>query len=117
MGVLKMLAEVVGAEELFRLIALAEFMLLTQMLGSDVPVWRIREFLAAVSAHIVSRRVDVRRVECGRNPTKCCARPRMLPQMQRILMTLGFVFIFESVWTVSTLVLLLHFVHPETGHD
>ena len=114
---LQMLAEVVGAEKLFGLIALAKLMLLTQMLGSHIPVWWIRKFLATVSAHIARRRMDVRGVECGRNPTKGCARPRMLAQMQRVLMTLGLVFIFESIWTVSTLVLLLHFVHSETSDD
>jgi hypothetical protein len=111
MTVLEMLTEVIGSEKLLGLIALAKLMLLTQMFGSHIPVRRVRKFLAAVATHVVSRRMDVRWVESGRNPTKCCARPRMLAQMQRVLMALGLVLILESVRTIRALVLFLHFVH------
>lgn len=65
MGVLEVLAEMVGAEELFGLIALAELVLLTQVFGADVPVWWVGKLFATITAHIVSGWVDVRWVECG----------------------------------------------------
>jgi hypothetical protein len=33
--------------------------------------------------------------------------------MKRVLMPLGFIFVFESIVTECTLVLFLHYVHPE----
>lgn len=57
MAVFQVLAEMVGAVELLRVIALAEFMHASQVLEAAVPV-RLRvigEFFAAVPACIVGR--------------------------------------------------------------
>lgn len=39
-------------------------------------------------------------------------RPGVATEMKRILVPLSFVFVFEAIMTVSTLVLLFHHVHP-----
>lgn len=39
-------------------------------------------------------------------------RPGVASKMKRILMTFSFVFVFESIVTVGTLILLLHHVRP-----
>lgn len=49
-AVFEVLAEVVGAEELFGLVALAELVHLVEVVGADVPLRRIGEFFPAVSA-------------------------------------------------------------------
>jgi len=57
MTVLEMLAEVVGAEELLGIVALAEFVHCGQMLEPTVPIGlrEIGKFLAAITARVVRR--------------------------------------------------------------
>lgn len=50
--VLEMLAEVISAEELLRLVTLAEFVDLVQVFGADVPLRWVGELLAAVTARV-----------------------------------------------------------------
>jgi hypothetical protein len=52
MAVLEMLAEVIGAIELLGLVALAELVSLAEMFGTDIPVSRVGELFAAVTAHV-----------------------------------------------------------------
>ena len=52
MAVLQMLAKVIGSEELFCLVAFAELVGMVQMLRADVPLWRVRELVAAIATHI-----------------------------------------------------------------
>lgn len=56
-AVLQVLAEVIGAEELLGLVALAKFVNVVEMLGASLPAWWIGEFLATVAA-------DVRTAAC-----------------------------------------------------
>lgn len=59
MRMLQMLAEVVGAEELLGIVALAKLVHGRQVLEAPVPVWswEVGEFFAAVPACIVCRAV------------------------------------------------------------
>lgn len=54
MAVLEVLTEVVGAVELFGLIALAEFVNVRKVFNSVFPIllWKVREFFAAVAASV-----------------------------------------------------------------
>lgn len=52
MAVLEVLAEVVGAEELFGLVALAEFVDNIEMLRASFPAGRIGELFTTVAADI-----------------------------------------------------------------
>ena len=51
-AVFQVLAEVIGAEELLGLVALAEFVDVVEMFGSCLPAWRVGEFLTTVTADV-----------------------------------------------------------------
>lgn len=66
MAVLEMLTEVIRAEKLLRLVAFAEFVLLTRVLASLRPVrWTVGEFGAAETAHVCRAVGCCRGVEDG----------------------------------------------------
>lgn len=46
--VLEMLPEVIGSEELLGLVALPELVHGVEVIGSDIPLWRVREVFATV---------------------------------------------------------------------
>lgn len=52
MAVLQVLSEVICAEELLGLIAFAKLVRMVQMLCSDVPIGRVRKFLATETADV-----------------------------------------------------------------
>lgn len=114
-----MLTEVVGAEELLRLIAFTELVYVGEMLATGVPIGRgiVWKLFAAVSAsierrHRVQRRCRLTRAVFGRRDggrrveggvvltAKDRTRPGMLAKVERILMSFGFVFVLEAVVTV-----------------
>ena len=51
-AVFQVLAEVIGAEELLRLVAFAEFVDVVEMFGACLPSWRVGEFLTTVTADV-----------------------------------------------------------------
>lgn len=63
MAVLEMLAEVIGAVELLRLVTLAELVHVIQVLGPQIPVCGVGELLTAVSANVGRGGMDGRGVE------------------------------------------------------
>jgi hypothetical protein len=108
---LEMLSEVVGAIKLFRLIAFPKLMLRGEMINADLPLGRNGKFFSAVAA-------DVGKIGPVRRWVKCrfvitrqrCARPRVFPQVKRVLVPLGFVLVFEPVVAVLAAILLFHLV-------
>lgn len=109
MAVLQVLSEMVSPEELLRLVALAKFVHMVEMLGPQIPLWWVGEFLATVSTHIMSA-ASRRGVKGGLDTSKSSTRPTVTSQVQGVLMSLGFILVFEPVRTVSTCVLLFRFV-------
>jgi hypothetical protein len=78
----QMLTEVIGAEELLRLIALAGVMNVMKMFGARLPAWRISEFLTTVTADVYAAVADHRRMESGfRTTDERSTRPRVAPEM------------------------------------
>jgi len=51
-AVFQMLAEVIGAEELLRLVAFAKFVNVVEMFGACLPAGRVGEFFATVTADV-----------------------------------------------------------------
>ena len=51
-AVFQVLAEVIGAEELLRLVAFAEFVNMVEMFGACLPAWRVGEFFTTVTADV-----------------------------------------------------------------
>lgn len=101
-----MLTEMVCAKELFGLVALAKLMRVIQVLCSGIPVRWVRKFFAAEPTQVGRCWTSRVGVERSLNTSKCSTRPGMTPQMQRILMTLGLIFVLEPVRAVLTNVLL-----------
>lgn len=118
---LQMLAEVISTKELLGLIAFAKLMYTIEMHATCFPVrsWLVGKLLATVAASIIcwergGRRRGLRlggttvgrwyiggRVERAVEPAiESGARPGMFPEMKRILVTLGFVFILEPIGAV-----------------
>jgi hypothetical protein len=108
---LKMLPEVVGAIKLFRLIAFPKFMLRGEMINAGLPIGRNGKLFSAVTAY-VGKIGPVRRwVKCRLVITRQrCARPRVFPQVKRVLVPLGFILVFEPVVAVLAAILLFHLV-------
>jgi hypothetical protein len=52
MAVLEMLAEMVGAEELFRLVTLTEFVYMVEVFRAKLPARRIRKLISTVAADV-----------------------------------------------------------------
>jgi hypothetical protein len=110
MAMLQMLSKVIGAEKLLGLIALSKFVHVIQMLAAGVPIGRQWEFFTAISANIGHARMSWRGVESGLDACKRSARPRMTSQVERVLVSLGLVLIFEAIGTELAGVLLLELV-------
>lgn len=106
MGMLEMLAKVVGAEELLRLVALSKFVHLIKMLCSNIPLWWIGKLFAAIAAEISATR-RLGGMESGLSACKNSTAPAMAAKMEGVLVSLGFVFVLEAVRAVGTGVLLL----------
>lgn len=107
--VLQVLPEVVGAVKLFRLIAFSKFMLCSEMLNAGVPLSRDGEFFSAVAAYVCKIGSVSRRMECRLIITRQrCARPRVFPQVERVLVPFRFILVFESVVAVLAAILLFH---------
>jgi hypothetical protein len=110
MAVLQMLSKVIGAEKLLGLIAFSELVHVIQMLAAGVPVGRQGEFFTAISADIGHARMSRRGVESRLDACKRRARPRMTSQVERVLVSLGLVLVFEAIGTELASVLLLELV-------
>lgn len=101
-----MLSEMVRAEELLGLIAFAKFVCVVQMFCSSIPIRGVGKFFTAKSTQVGRGWTGRIRVECSLNASKRSTRPRVSPQMQRILVTLGLIFVLESIRAVLADVLL-----------
>jgi len=66
MAMLEVLTEVVCSEEFLRLVALAEFVDVVQMLRADVPLWWIGELITAIATDIGA--IGTRLMESGFRP-------------------------------------------------
>jgi len=108
MTVLEVLAEMIRAEKLLRLVAFAELVHVVQVLGAEVPLRRIGELVAAVAADICA--IDAGLVEGCSRAGEGSAGPGVLAEVEGVLVALGFVFVFEAVGTVCACVLLFGFV-------
>ena len=118
---LQMLTEMVGTKELLGLIAFTKLVYTVEMRTPCFPVWGwlVGKLCATVTACIewcqrggggrglrLGRAVVggwyiVGRVECAiKTVVEDGTRPGMFPEMKRILMTLGFVFVFEPIGAV-----------------
>lgn len=107
MAVLEMLPEVIGAVELLRLVALAELVHVVQVLGAQVPVGGVvGELVAAVAAYVGGSGVHGRGVEGGVDAGECGAGPGVATEMERVLVALSLVFVFEAIGAVLACVLL-----------
>ena len=121
MTVLQMLAEMVGTEELLGLVAFAEFMYTVEMRTTCFPIrsWLIGELCSTVAASIECCERGGRRrgLKLGRSvvggwyvgrrvegavetAVQGGARPGVFPEVKRILVTLGFILILESIRAV-----------------
>ena len=121
-----MLSEVICPVEFLALIAFPELVDGSEMLTAHHPVrcWVIRKLFATVAAYVVfcvlillrllllgMRGTCIRRYCCARMESgvvisvERCARPRMASQMERVLMALGLIFVFESIMAVLAIVL------------
>ena len=106
--VLEVLAEMIRAEKLLRLVALAEFVHVVQVLGAKVPLRRVGELVAAVAADVGA--VDAGLVEGCLGAGEGSAGPGVLSEVEGVLVALGFVFVFEAVGAVGACVLLFGFM-------
>lgn len=109
-AVFQVLAEVVCAEELLRLVALAELVDVVEVLGASLPARGIGEFFATIAADIRAT-TGHGLVEGGLRACEGGARPGMVTQMKRVLVTLSFVLVLEPVRAVSAAILFLRLVH------
>ena len=127
MAVFEMLSEMIGSVEFFGLVALAKLVHVGEVVDASVPIrlWAVRKFLSTEAAGVCQRAVgSLRRrvggrVECGFVTRNGGARPRVPSKMQRVLVSLGFILVFEAIVAVLTGVLLLHLMRPgavELGH-
>jgi len=120
-AVLQVLPEVVGPIEFLAGVALAELVDLLQMTDSVIPVLICRlsrpslttaahEFFTAVAANIDLPRVSCTIVESPIIAVERGARPAVPADVEAILMTLCFVFVFKPVTAEVALILFLGFV-------
>lgn len=109
---LEVLAEVVGAEELLRLVTLSKLVYMVEVFGAVLPARRISKLLTAVATN-VSAVAGHGRVECCFWAGERSARPRMTSQMEGVLVAFCFVLVFEAVGAISTTVLFFGLVQPE----
>jgi hypothetical protein len=120
MTVLEMLPKVVGSEELLVLVALAELVHIAQVFGARLPVRRVvGKQRTAVATHVrpgmdaLGRCMRMKNLWLWR---KSCAWPWESAEVQRVLVTFGFVLVLESVRTVGALILFFAVVEPETNN-
>lgn len=106
MAVLQMLSEVICAEELLGLVALAELVRMVQMLCSGVPVGGVRKLLATESAYVGGGWTSRGRVKCSLYASERSTRPGVSPQMQRILVAFSLVLVLEPIRAILANVLL-----------
>lgn len=111
MAVLQMLAEVVCAEELLRLVTLSKLVHMVEMFRAKLPARWVSKLLATVATN-VSTVASHGRVECCFWAGKCSARPGMTSQVKGVLVAFCFVLVFETIGTISTTVLLFGLVQP-----
>jgi hypothetical protein len=108
MRVLEVLSKVVCSEELFGLIAFAKFVYTREMFNSAIPVGRrmVWEFLTTEATDICYRTVRPLGIRRTRGVEDCLIAgdgrtgPRVSPQMERVLVSFGFVLILEAVVAV-----------------
>jgi len=113
MAVFQVLSEVIGAEEFFCLVALAKLVQVIEVLGPCLPISRVGELVAAVPAYVGDGWACRGGVECGLDAGEGSTGPRVSTQMQRILVPLGFIFVFEAIRAVRACVLLLELVDSQ----
>jgi hypothetical protein len=108
MRVLQVLTEVVRAEELFRLVALAEFVDVVKVLRADVPLCWIGELVATVAADVGIAAGGG--MKCGFGVSEGRTAPTMAAKVERVLVSFCFVFVLKAVGAVGASVLLFGFV-------
>lgn len=116
-----MLPKVVGAIKLFARVALAELVRVLKVADAVLPVQvrnlpgvppRSREFVPAVPARVGLARLGRAVVERALVARQRRARPAVSSDVERVLVSLGFVLVLESVAAKLALVLLLGLVNP-----
>lgn len=135
---LQMLAEMIGTKEFLGLVAFTEFMYTVEMCTTCLPIrsWLVGKLCATVAASIeccerggrwrrlrlgstvVGRWYVIGRVERAiKAAVEGCTRPGVFTQVQRVLMALGLVLIFEPIRAIHARVLLFRFVCPGCQSD
>lgn len=112
MTVLQMLPEMIRPEELFGLVALSKFVFSFQVLSPYLQIRRTRKLLATIPTDIKKPWALCRMMKCGFLSYQSSTRPRVLSQVQRILVTLRFVFVLEPVGAEIARELFFRFVCP-----
>lgn len=111
MAVLEVLAEMIGSVELLARIALAEFVHILEMANTVVPVLFLfpapGKLLTAVSTNIRLTESCGAVMKSAFVPGQGRAGPAVPPDMERVLMPLGFVLVLEPVAAECTAVLFL----------
>lgn len=121
MTVLQMLAKVVGTKEFLGLVAFTELVHTVEMRTAGYPIrsWLVGKLCATIAASIecgkrggrrrgmrLGRTIFGRWYSSGRieraitTAVKSGARPGVFPEVKRILVTLGFVFVLEPIGAV-----------------
>jgi len=92
------------------------------MVGPQRPLWRVREQLAAVAAHVTAARrrcgAGVRRGSRMEGAGHCLERdtgPAVAAQVKRVLVPLRFVLVLEPIVAEAAFVLLDGFVGAAMG--
>lgn len=111
MAVFEVLTEVVGAEELLRLVALSKLMHVVEVFGAKIPPRRVGKFFATVTTDIctIASHGLVEGCFCT---SKCSAGPGVASQVKGVLVAFCFILVFEAVGAVSTAILLFGLVQP-----
>jgi hypothetical protein len=107
MAMFQVLSKMICAEELLGMIAFAKFVHVIQMLGPHLPIRGKWELLPAITAYIGCTRMGLGGVEGRLYTCKRSARPRMTPEMERILVPFGLVLILETIRAELASVLFL----------
>ena len=108
---LEVLAEVIRAEELLRLVTLSKLVHMVEMFCAKLPARRIGKLLTTVATD-VSTVTSHGRVERCFWAGERSARPGMTSQVKGVLVAFCFVLVFEAIGTISTTVLLFGLVQP-----
>lgn len=118
MAMFQVLPEMVGPVEFLRRVTLAKLVHVGEMFNAAIPVGlrMVQEFFSAIATRIrrCAGRIDGSRwTECRLVISKGSTRPRMSPQVERVLMTLRLVLVLETVVAEIARVLLLVLVCPD----